>query len=174
MEHLEITAADGEAANTGKEGGMHRKIELKTNKKLDRQICDLHRFLSLELKKVYNFCNGKTLTRSGTEYNGPIGKFLEKVNNKPVIKFKPIEVDYDLDDLPLDTWSDQLYLAEITKIISIGICPEKFASRKCGPLNQARWLTAGNRALRHYISTPEPSRILQLLTEFIVKVSIYS
>src|SRR5215469_1904474 len=64
---------------------------------------------------------------------------------------------------------NQKYLLDISKAIASGNCPEDLAKREPGPLSHSRWLTAANRALRLYISTPDPSDNLKTIVGFILK-----
>jgi hypothetical protein len=48
--------------------------------------------------------------------------------------------------------------------------PDKFVYRKPGPLNLARWLTTAVRILILYTRTFEPSEILKVIVNYILKV----
>ena len=56
-----------------------------------------------------------------------------------------------------DLSTDQRYLRDICHCVSTGEIPSSLATRSPGQLNHSRWLTAGNRILRLYIGTTEPS-----------------
>lgn len=77
-------------------------------------------------------------------------------------------------DLPavVEDWEklrgDQKYLYRMVRAINDGVCDEKLAGYKPGPVSTARWLTTASRILRLYISKKDPSQALRKLVEFIV------
>lgn len=73
----------------------------------------------------------------------------------------------------IDDWTmraDQRYLYQMVVAVSNGVCDERLASLKPGPLSTARWLTTASRILRLYVTKSHPDDILIKLTDFIVKV----
>ncbi|KAE9524457.1 hypothetical protein AGLY_015178 [Aphis glycines] len=68
--------------------------------------------------------------------------------------------------------TDQKYLLDIAHAIKSGHCSDNLASRDPGPLNHSRWVTTGNRLMRVYIGTMNPSVELVTLVEFVMKVYV--
>ena len=66
--------------------------------------------------------------------------------------------------------NDQLMLYHYTLGINNGEVDQVWASRKCGPLNHARWLTLGCRIMACYTRTLKPTQKLVKLTKYIVRV----
>lgn len=54
--------------------------------------------------------------------------------------------------------------------IATGFCTFELANRQPGKMAHSRWLTSANRILRLYVSTINPSKNLQLLVNYVVKV----
>lgn len=67
---------------------------------------------------------------------------------------------------------DQKYLYRMALAIHTGVCDDKLASKKPGPVSTARWLTTASRILRLYVSKQNPSQALQKLVQFIVQVYV--
>jgi hypothetical protein len=98
-----------------------------------------------------------------------IGKSLKTAEALPVVEFRAVQsnmTDTDFSDIS----TDQKYLYELTKAVMDGDCSESLSLRDPGKLCHSRWLTTANRILRLYVSTENPSKELQILAEFIVKV----
>ncbi|KAG0711470.1 hypothetical protein GWK47_020547 [Chionoecetes opilio] len=72
--------------------------------------------------------------------------------------------------LPDDLSTDKKYLHDMCNAISVGVCPVDLSLRNPGLMNHSRWLTTGNRILRLYVSTANPSDQLKELVLFIVRV----
>lgn len=53
------------------------------------------------------------------------------------------------------------------KAIDEEVCSVQLANRQPGKLVHARWLTAGNRMLRLYVSTENPSKELEILRKLV-------
>ena len=68
--------------------------------------------------------------------------------------------------------SGQKYLFDISKAVSTGKCPPNLAKRSPGTVFHSRWLTAANRILRLYFSTAEPSKSVELLEKYVMKVYV--
>ena len=66
--------------------------------------------------------------------------------------------------------TDQKYLHDMCNAISVGMCPVDLPLRNPGLMNHSIWLTAGNRIMRLYVSTANPSDQLKELVLFIVRV----
>lgn len=145
-------------------------LEKQFGRPFHRLICLIH-FNELPLRAIFTTLDGTT-TGPNT-FTGPIGKSLENCESMPVTNFKRIFTD----DMPVlskeilkDLSTDQLYLYEIIDVIQTGKCSSSLQCKKPGPTNHARFLTFACRACRLYISTAKPSKDLQLLIQFIVRV----
>lgn len=75
-----------------------------------------------------------------------------------------------LEEILKDLSSDQKYLYEMIHAIQRGRCESSLASKKPGPLNNARFLTLACRILRLYAATENPSNNLIILTNFVVRI----
>ncbi|KAK3921566.1 putative global transcription activator SNF2L1 [Frankliniella fusca] len=166
LEQLEVIGCDGTATNTGHKSGIAMLLEKHLGRSLRWQICLLH-FNELPLRHLITETDGPT---SGPKcFQGPIGSQLKNCETLPVVAFTPIESDpISVDRNLLRT--DQKYLYDMCAAVSSGDVSSSVESRKPGPLNHARWLTAACRILRLYVATETPSEDLKTLTEFIVKV----
>ena len=134
-------------------------------------MCQLHGS-ELPLRHLLIQLDGKT---SGPrQYTGPVGKLLCEINfeNLPIINFEPIFADViDIDEEhSSDLSSDQKYLFEMYKAVSIGVCKPSLASKKPGKMAHFQWLTTASRALRLYVSTENPPENLPLIVEYILQV----
>jgi hypothetical protein len=112
--------------------------------------------------------DGKTNGQYGLV--GNIGKNLGQCENLPIKKFKIIKNNLPTINTFLDLSTDQKYLLEIVQAVSLGEIYVSLSFRNPGKLSHARWLTMVNRILRLYVGTENPSKKLQLLAEYIVKV----
>lgn len=171
LQHLKDLTSDGEVANTGFMGGLHRLLQVELNQEIQLEVCELH-LLEILMKVVFKYCNNGLTTSSGTTFIGPIGKHLQHVQNYSICdNFSPISCGIELEEIPLDTSNDQKYLISLAKIISSGVIPSNFSPKSVGPLNNARWNTAESRMMLYYISQRNPSQKLKILIIFIMKVN---
>ncbi|CAH0397212.1 unnamed protein product [Chilo suppressalis] len=90
-------------------------------------------------------------------------KFSAILSNVPVL---PKEIESSLS-------TDQEYLYQIYQAVSSGSCSQVLSNRNPGKMVHSRWLTTANRILRLYVTTPNPSRQLIKLTEYIVNASLW-
>jgi hypothetical protein len=88
----------------------------------------------------------------------------------PIKKFKIIKNNLPTINTFLDLSTDQKYLLEIVQAVSLDEIDVSLSFRNPGKLSHARWLTMANRILRLYVGTENPSKNLQLLAEYIIKV----
>lgn len=163
---LTIIGCDGTNVNTGWKGGVIRIIEAQLNKPLQWSICLLH-FNELPLRHILQNLDGGT--KGPTLYSGPIGSLLTSCEKMPAVKFKVIKTTLpNVDEDELST--DQQYLYKICQAIGTGNCPKNLEERNPGKMAHSRWLTTANRLLRLYVATKDPSKNLQIIVEFVVKV----
>ncbi|XP_053967743.1 uncharacterized protein LOC128869586 [Anastrepha ludens] len=164
---LLLVGCDGTATNTGWRGGIIRRIELYLNRPIQWNICLLHAN-ELPLRHVFQHFDGKT---SGpNSFSGTIGKQLQGVEHLPVVNFNKIECDLVQVTCRDNLSKDQKYLYDIGQAIHLGNCSSDLSLRDPGKLSHARWLTLGNRTLRLYISSEDPSENLVHIVTFIMKV----
>lgn len=171
LDNLKAIGSDGTNVNVGHSGGAIRLFELELNRPVQWLICLLH-CAELPLRHLFIHLDGVT---SGPRcYTGPIGKQLAKCDEVPVVAtFKNIQFDVDIQDVAnfaRSLNSDQSYLYDMCLAISIGYCSDDLVKRPPGKLNHSRWLTLANRILRLYVASQKPSKNLQTLAEFIIKV----
>ena len=69
-----------------------------------------------------------------------------------------------------DLSTDQKYLHEICTAVIKGQCPQDLFLRNPGAINHSRWLTTGNRILRLFVGSEEPSHELITLAKFVMRV----
>lgn len=150
-------------------GGLIRFLELYFGRSLTRVFCLLC-WLQTCLRHAFYYANGTHKMASATSFKGTIGKALATATEQEIVPFQKVTTTADLEELPTETSSDQLYLVEACKVITSGVVPERFEKRKIAPLNLSRWITLASRVLRHYMSVIRPSLMLKLLVDFIVKV----
>lgn len=168
---LSVLGCDGTNYNIGGEGGVNHFIEHKLNRTLHWFVCLLHAN-ELPLKNLLIKLDGPTT--GAKSFSGPIGKALETVNDLPVVEFKKMDDAELLSELSIDIYKklscDQKYLYRIVNAIIRGDVPASLSALKIGNLNHSRWLTTGSRLCRLYVSTLKPSKNLQILTSYVVKV----
>ncbi|CAI6353446.1 unnamed protein product [Macrosiphum euphorbiae] len=165
---LRAVGCDGTNVNTGWKAGAIALLEKKLGYPVQRFICLLH---GNELPLRHMFQNIDGSTTGPTSFSGPIGKSLVRCLSLQVVQFKKIDVEIpNFDSKLLST--DQKYLIDIAHAIKSGLCPDNLASRDPGPLNHSRWVTTGNRLMRVYIGTMNPSVELVTLVEFVMKVYV--
>lgn len=88
-----------------------------------------------------------------------------------VDNFEPIRMGQMPENI--EGWNlrgDQLYLYNMVRAVNDGVCSEKLANIKPGPLNLSRWLTTASRILRLYVTQPVASAELKNLALFVMKV----
>src|SRR6218665_1341298 len=107
-------------------------------------------------------------TTSGPRsFSGPLGKRLLTCEQLPVTHFAKIIAD--LPNFNLKEFStDQKYQWQITNAVSEGYCPDDLSKQKPRKLESLRVTYNGNRLLRLYIATAEPSANVQVLAAYIV------
>lgn len=170
LHFLRVIGTDGEPTNTGPKSGVIQRMETYLGHPVLRAICLLHSN-ELPLRHMIKEVDGDTSGPRG--FSGPIGKSLANCETRPVRKFVPIETDLpvvNLEDTNLSR--DQVYLYKMSAAISSGECSPGLGDLLPGPLNHARWLTTACRILREYMTHTRPSKKLQTLATFIVRVYV--
>lgn len=163
---LAVVGCDGTVVNTGHKNGVITKIESFLGRPVQWLICQLHAN-ELPLRHLFQHLDGSTT--GPREFSGSIGKKLIGCENLPVAAFHPIVTEMPVIDKE-DLSTDQKYLLEICNAVASGVCSESLSLRDPGRISHSRWLTAANRILRLYVGTEKPSRNLEILAEYIVKV----
>lgn len=167
---IKAIGCDGTSVNTGAEGGVIRKLELKWNRPLQWIICLLH-MNELPLRALIKKLDGTT---SGPNaFSGPIGKKLKNCEVENIVDFDPIVFDLNtssLDEISHALNTDQKYLLDSCVAISNLAFSKKLAERAPGAMSHSRWLTTANRILRLYVSENTPSQNLRTLATYIIKV----
>lgn len=165
---LRAVGCDGTNVNTGWKAGAIALLEIKLGYPVQRFICLLHGN-ELPLRHIFQSIDGSTT--GPTSFSGTIGKSLKHCLSLQVVQFQKIDAEIpDFDSKLLST--DQKYLLDIAHAIKSGHCSDNLASRDPGPLNHSRWVTTGNRLMRVYIGTMNPSVELVTLVEFVMKVYV--
>lgn len=158
--------SDGETTNTGRNGGVIRRLEEKLEAPMHWFICQLH-LNELPLRHLTEKLDGKTSGPRG--FCGVIGQNLQKCETLPVVAFEKIQFSFELDINLKELSTDQQYLLQMCKAVSEGSCPEALANKHPGALAHSRWLTLANRLLRLYIATHSPSSELNTLATYIIR-----
>lgn len=166
IQELVAIGCDGTAVNTGYKTGLIRRFEETIGQPIHWFICQLHAN-ELPLRQLIKHLDGKT---SGPNaFCGAIGKALTNCEKLPIVNYDTISSQFPKID-KMDLSTDQQYLWDICQCVTNGNCPLSLSQKNPGKVSHARWLTTANRIMRLYISSPEPSKELQILAEFIVKV----
>lgn len=129
-------------------------------------LCLLH-FIELPLRHLLKEVNGGT---SGPyTFSGPIGKLLancEEEKNSGGFKTNIIWTSLNCE------WSQlwpKVFLSNMPSCYNRELW-QNLSAKKPGKLAHARWLTTAFSLLRLYISMPNPSKELQILTKFVVQL----
>ncbi|KAE8741984.1 hypothetical protein FOCC_FOCC012463 [Frankliniella occidentalis] len=84
ISHLKVAGADGTSVNTGRKGGVIRKLEENIKMPLQWVICLLH-FNELPFRALFEHVD--SVSASPNLYTGPIGSKLPDCEKLPVAKF---------------------------------------------------------------------------------------
>ena len=107
-----------------------------------------------------------------------IGKQLNgRVSSWTIDNFQPILNDQFLippDEAIENLSSDQYYALLMCRGVMKGIVDTDLKYLKVGGLCHPRWLTLGCRILRYYVSKSKPSRNLQILAEYLVRIFFHA
>ena len=170
LKSIKATLVDNTPANTGHKSGMVYELEKLLGFKIHMIGCGLH-FNELGLRALIQKVDGKT--KSGNKYSGEVGCFLDQdLTLLPVIDFDAVPSDIDaIDDKTLsDLSNDQNLLWRYMSAVSSGNLDARLAAKQIGPLCHARWLTTAIRILSLYCRTENPSQVLLLLVNYIMRI----
>lgn len=165
---------DGCGTNTGTNGGVARILEIWKGDSIHWFVCLLH-LLEIIMKALFVSKDGTT--DGPNAYKGPIGKAIAgDLTTLPVVNFQPIpgKVVRPPQEVIDDMSSDQKYAIDMACLIQEGIHlldDERFRTlptKQTGPLDHARWLMLGNRIMRLYISTKNPSDTLKRMVYIVI------
>ncbi|GBL88020.1 hypothetical protein AVEN_133688-1 [Araneus ventricosus] len=163
LSNLIFLGCDGTVVNTGVFNGVICKLELKLHRPIQWIICLLH-FNELPLRHLFE-CKSS----GPSSYAGDIGRNLKRCEKLPLVAFNSIKCELPGID-PTNLSCDQKYLLDICTSISSGVGSSDMVKCQKGSLNLAHWLTTGNRILRLYITTSNPSNELITFVVFILRV----
>ena len=163
---IKVIGCDGTAVNTGTRSGVIRLMEENLQAPVHWFVCQLHAN-ELPLRHLFAHLDGPTTGPCG--FSGPIGKSLHSCDELHVCDFARLE-GYLPPIESSDLSTDQQYMYDICSAVISGVCPPDLGLRKPGLINHSRWLTTGNRIMRLYVASPDPSEELQILANFIVQV----
>lgn len=166
LSQLMVIGCDGTNVNTGWKGGVIRLLETYLDRPFQWSICLLHAN-ELPLRHLLQKLDGHT--KGPYTHSGPIGHLLAECHKMAPVEFRPIKTELSqVDENDLST--DQQYLYKICQAVGEGRCSTSLAEKSPGKMAHSRWLTTANRVLRLYVATEDPSKNLQILTTFVVKV----
>jgi hypothetical protein len=170
-ERLKVIGADGTNVNTGSKSGVIRLMELELKRPVHWFICLLHAN-ELPFRHLFRKIDG--VTCGPNAFSGPIGKALPTCEVLPICNFKKIRSNPFPTITKHDLSTDQNYLLAITTAVSTGVLSNDLAMQQPGPISHARWLTTACRILRLYVATRHPTKELNILVTFIMKVYVPS
>ena len=112
-------------------------------------------------------------TTGPATFAGEIGEqFKNKVHQLQLVTFQAVSCDIPriLSQVVNDLSTDQRYLYEMCKAVSMGKMSEELGRRSRGALHHARWLTRANQILRLYVSSLNPSDKLKDLVKIVMQL----
>ena len=170
-DRLKVIRTDGTATMTGKKSGCIASLETKLGHPLQWIACLLH-LNELPLRHIFQQFDGST--KGLDSFSGMIGKQLNGgVSSWTIDNFQPIPNDRFpiLPDEAIENLSsDQYYGLLMYQGVMKGIVDTDLKYLEVGGLCHSRWLTLGCRILRYYVSKSKPSRNLQILAEYLVRI----
>ncbi|EDV19921.1 uncharacterized protein TRIADDRAFT_61538 [Trichoplax adhaerens] len=173
IDGLQVIGCDGTNVNIGPKGGVIRLLEERLNKPIHWFVCLLH-LNELPFRRLFQQLDA--VNEEVGLYTGPIGKsifntpFNANLSSTDGISFQKLKCDLPEFKSIEELSCDQKYLYQICTAISKGYCEIDLSRRYPGNISNARWLTTANRILRVYIATSTPSKSLQIITNYIIKV----
>lgn len=170
LQNVVAIGCDGAPVNTGVENGIVRRFEEFLGRPVQWIVCILH-LNELIFHRVFAFLDNSSCSPFG--YSSDLGHQLLICETLKPVKFDPIKLDIHQLPTNIDDWnltSDQKYLLEMAKSIDAGNISEKLSRQKPGKMHKARWITTMSRLLRVYVSVKDPSIVLRVLVQYIMKV----
>jgi hypothetical protein len=175
VQTLAAVVCDGTVNNTGKKGGVIRRLEEGVGRPLQWFVCLLHAN-ELPLRKYMSVVEGGCTTGPSSS-SGEISMALQfDPKDLPILNFKAIDgkVNDVSDNVKTDLSTDQIYLLKACLAVQQGYTASEHISflqtAMPGNLNHARWLTKANRILRLYMSQQNCSQQMYRITRFILNV----
>ena len=147
-ESILVLSGDSTSMNTGWRNGVHASFERMVGHRVLWSICLKHTN-ELPLRHLISKLDGATSSDKG--FSGPVCKYLTKVEEMEYNPDFQCIPDIELIEIPGDILktmsndSKQCYL--LLQGLKSGSLPPNLQYMKCGPLNHARWTTAGQRLL---------------------------
>ena len=130
---------DRTPVNTGRLGGVFRRIEVEVGKPTHWFVCMFHG-IELLLRHYFKFIDGKTSGPSS--FSGPTGKQIQNndLSCLPLVQFKAISGKINpIHNAILETMNtDQKYMFEASLAVQSGYFPISLANMKPGKLHNAR------------------------------------
>ena len=119
----------------------------------------------LPLRKLFIYIDGKHI--GPTPFSGEIGKQLKSLQKLDIINFEKITFKINF---TTKNNCDADYLYKICKCIDAGVVDDTLKNGEPGKMHHARWLTLANNILKLYISTTNPTKNLNIIANYIVRV----
>ena len=170
-DRLKVIGTDGTATMTGKKSGSIASLETNLERTLQWIVC-LQHLNELPLRHIFQQLDGST--KGPDSFSGLIGKQLNgRVSSWTVDNFQPILNDQFpiLSDEAIENLSsDQYYALLMCQRVMKGIVDTDLKYLEVGGLCHSLWLTLGCRILRYYVYKSKPSRNLQILAEYFVRI----
>ena len=167
---------DNTSSNTGFRNGMIKCLEDLLERKLHLLGCGLH-LNELPFRSLFKHLDGTT---SGPRsFNGMLGQACSSdIWLEPISQYQKVEGETStivLSEAVLkDLSMDQRLLYDYACAIESGSLELSLARKHIGPHNHPRWLTLATRLMCLYTRTVKPSKELQLLINYILKVYVPS
>ena len=184
---VRILGSDSCPKNTGHLGGIGAELEKLLQRELQRILCLKHT-VEVHWHWLFKFLDGDT--HSADSFKGPIGKELsgDEFWTQDIVNFKTVKggevPQLTADELRLVS-NDVKNLYRYYRLVTLGsdvLRPKTDANpiggdvnlrfANPGPLHNARWITLASWVLRYYVSQRKPSKALQKLVKYIVRVYV--
>lgn len=175
LESLSSVLCDGTVNNTGKYGGIIRKLEESLRRPIQWIICLLHTN-ELPFRKYISVVGGGQTTGPSSSTCPIMSDLSFDPMNLPISNFTPIsgKVVGVTDEIMKNLSFEQLYLLKACLVIQNGLTKSDdrtfFETAMPGFVHNARWLTTANRILRLYMSQTQSSEALGKIVRFILNV----
>jgi hypothetical protein len=172
LQSLNAVLCDGTVSNTGKYGGVIRRIEDAIGRPTQWLICLLHTN-ELPLRKFISVLGGGHTTGPSSSTNEILSQLNFDPINLPISDFTPVSGKVnDVSDIAMKDLSyDQQYLLKACLFVQQGNMNSDYKmflqTAKPGAVHHARWLTTASRILRLYMSkrnsSPSLCRIVRVI-----------
>lgn len=172
LNNVVAVGCDGAPVNTGVEHGVIRRFEEYLGRSLQWMICLLH-LNELLFHRLFRLLDKSSC--SPHAYSSELGNQLLICEQFRPVKFKRIKLDFNRLPANIEHWNltnDQKYLLDLARAVDAGHLNDTLANQKPGVMNKARWITTMSRILRLYMTIKNPSKIIQILALYIIKIYI--